>query len=70
MLNCQVVFIVALVTINLNVKCSLLRNEHDNNIPRMQLITGISRNTQSKAYMLLLTESVWEFRNNALLDTH
>ena len=36
----------------------------------MQLITGISRNTQSIYYMLSLTECVWEFRNNALCDTH
>ena len=42
---------------------------HVNNIPTMQLITGISRNTQSKSYMLSLTECDWEFRNNALWDT-
>ena len=35
-----------------------------NNIPT------ISRNTQSKSYMLSLTECVWEFQNNALWDTH
>ena len=43
---------------------------HVNNIPTMQLFTGIPRNTQSKCYMLSLTECVWEFRNNALWDTH
>ena len=43
---------------------------HVNNIPTMQLFTGISRNNQSKSYMLPLTECVWEFRNNALWDTH
>ena len=32
--------------------------------------SGISRNTQSKLYMLSLTECVWDFQNNALLDTH
>ena len=31
---------------------------HVNNIPSMQLITGISRNTQSKSHMILLTECV------------
>ena len=40
-----------------------------NNIPRMQYFTGISRNTQSKSYMLSLTECVWKFQNNALWDT-
>ena len=39
-------------------------------IPTMQLITGISRNTQSKSYTLSLTECVWELRNSALWDTH
>ena len=43
---------------------------HVYNIPTMQFFTGISRYTQSKSYMLSLTESVWEFRNNALWDTH
>ena len=42
---------------------------HVNNNPTMQLITGITRNTQSKSYTLSLTECVWEFRNNALWDT-
>ena len=42
---------------------------HVINIPSMQLLTGISRNTQSNSYMLSLTECVWEFRNNALWDT-
>ena len=36
----------------------------------MQLSIWISSNTQSKSYTLLLTECVWEFRNNALRDTH
>ena len=31
---------------------------------------AISKNTQSKSYTLSLTECVWEFRNNALWDTH
>ena len=36
--------------------------EHINSVPKMQFFTGISRNTQSKSYMLsLLTECVWEF---------
>ena len=39
-------------------------------IPTMQLITGISIYTQAKSYMLSSTECVWEFRNNALSDTH
>ena len=44
---------------------------HVNNIPTMHFFNGISRNTQSKSYIMLsLTECVWEFRNNALLDTH
>ena len=34
----------------------------------MQFFTGISRNTQS-THMLLLTECIWEFQNNALWDT-
>ena len=41
-----------------------------NNIPTMQFITGISRNTQLKPYMPSLTECVWEFRNDALRDTN
>ena len=36
----------------------------------MQFFTGISRNTQSKLWMLSLTECVWDFQNNALWDTH
>ena len=43
---------------------------HANNIPTMQLFTGISRNIQSKSYTLSLTECVREFRNHALWDTH
>ena len=42
---------------------------HVNNIPTMQSFTGISRNTQSKSYMLSLTECVWDFQDNALCDT-
>ena len=38
-------------------------NKECNNIPTMQFFTGISRNTQSKSYMLSLTECVWEFQN-------
>ena len=38
------------------------------NIPTMQFLTGISRNTQSKSYMLSFTEFVWDFQNNALWD--
>ena len=34
------------------------------------IFAGISRNTQSKSYMLSLTECVWDFQNNALWDTH
>ena len=43
---------------------------HVNNIPTMQFLSGISRNTQSKSYMLSLTECVWNFQNNALWETH
>ena len=43
---------------------------HVNNIPTTQFFTRISRNNQSKSYMLSLTECVWEFGNNALWDTH
>ena len=32
--------------------------------PTMQYFTGISRNTQSKSYMLSLTECAWGDRNN------
>ena len=42
---------------------------HVHNIPTMQFFTGISRKIQSKLYMLTLTACVWDFRNNALLDT-
>ena len=42
---------------------------HVNNIPTMQFFTGIFRNTQSKLYMLSLTECVWDFQDNALWDT-
>ena len=38
---------------------------HVNNIPTMQFFIGISRTTLSEYYMLLLTECVWGFRNNA-----
>ena len=43
---------------------------HVNNIPTMQFFNGISGNTQSKSYMLLLTECVWDFQNNAMRDGH
>ena len=43
---------------------------HVNNISTVQFFTGISRNTQSKSYMISLSECVWEFQNNALWDTH
>ena len=44
---------------------------HVDNIPSTQFFfTGISRNTQSKSYMLSLTECVQDFQNNALCDTH
>ena len=43
---------------------------HVNYIPAMQFFAGISRNTQSKSYMLSLTQCVWDFQNNALWDTH
>ena len=36
----------------------------------MQFFAGISRNTLSKTYMLLLTEFVSEFRSNALWDSY
>ena len=49
---------------------SRARIGHVNNIPTMQLFTGIPRNTQSKSYMLSLTECVWEFPNAALWDAH
>ena len=43
---------------------------HVNNIPTMQIFTGISIYTQSKTYLLSSTECVREFRYNALWDTH
>ena len=39
-----------------------------NHIPTMQFSIGISRNTQSKSYMLSLTEYEWESQNDALCD--
>ena len=44
-------------------------HSHSQQFPTMQIFTGISRNTQSKLYMLSLTECVWGFQNNALWDT-
>ena len=44
--------------------------EHVNNIPTMQFFTVISRNNESKFYILSMTECVWELLNNALWDTH
>ena len=41
-----------------------------NNIPTMQFFTGISRITQSKSFMLSLTECVWDFQNDVLWDSH
>ena len=41
-----------------------------NNIPTIQFFTRISRNTQSKSYMLSLTDCVWDFQNNVLWDTY
>ena len=35
---------------------------HVNNTPTMQFFPRISRNTQSKSYMLSLTECVWDFQ--------
>ena len=43
---------------------------HVSNIPTMHFFTAISRNTQSKSYLLSLIECVWDFQNNALWDTH
>ena len=43
---------------------------HVTNIATMQFFTRISRNTQSKFYMLSATECVWNLHNNALWDTH
>ena len=42
---------------------------HVNNIPRIQFLNGILRSTQSKSYVLSLTEYVWEFKIAALWDT-
>ena len=42
---------------------------HVNTIPTMQFFTEISRNTQANSYMLSMTEYVWEFQNDVLLDT-
>ena len=44
--------------------------EHVNIVNIMQFINVISRNTQLKPYMPSLTEHVWEFKNDALRDTH
>ena len=43
---------------------------HFNEYPTMQFLTGISRNTQSKLYMLSLTECVRDFQNSALWEAH
>ena len=43
---------------------------HVNNIPTIQFFAKISRNTQSKSFMLSLTGCIWDFQNNALWDTH
>ena len=43
---------------------------HVNSIPTRQIFTGISSNTQSKLCVVSMTERVWDFRNNALWDTH
>ena len=44
------------------------RMGHVKNIPTMQFFTRILQNTQSKSFLLSLTECVWEFQNNALWD--
>ena len=41
-----------------------------NNIPTMLFFTGISRNTLTKSYMLLLTECVWDSQIMHVSDTH
>ena len=41
-----------------------------NSIGHVNNISTNSRNTQSKSCTLSLTECVWEFRNNALWNTH
>ena len=38
--------------------------------PQCKFLHWISRNTQSKSYMVSLTECVRDFQNNALWDTH
>ena len=43
-----------------------MRIGHVNDIPVMQVFTGVFRNTQSKSYTLSLTECVRKFRFNAL----
>ena len=48
----------------------VLAKGHVNNIPKMQFVTGISRNAPSQSYMLSLTECVWDFQNNSLWDTY
>ena len=56
---------------NIEIKFSVLALiKRVNNIPIMKFFTGIFRNTQSKSYMLSLTECVWELGKNALWDTH
>ena len=45
-----------------------IRIGHVNNLPTMPLFTGISRNSQSKSYMLSLTECVRDFQSNELWD--
>ena len=37
---------------------------------QQRFFTVISRNTQSKSYVLSLTECVWDFQSNVLWDTH
>ena len=36
----------------------------------MPFFTGVSRITQSKSFMLSLTECVWDFQNDVLWDSH
>ena len=38
-----------------------------NNIPTMQFFSGISKNTQSKSYMLALTECIWVHGNSKIM---
>ena len=40
---------------------------HVNNIPTMQFFIGISRNSQSKSYILSLTECVWDFQKRCIV---